>query len=80
MSEIELFVAVVKANPMMYIHCPDINDMIREVRYATGERLQSSNEPDYYDHPFHTDWEGFPREMTRRNPRKFSVWISNKKV
>lgn len=74
-TDCKLFIAIVEANPMIEIYHPDINSLIRDVLDQTGRRLFIKPGLDHYDHPYQTDYDGDPREMYRKNSRKFHVYL-----
>jgi hypothetical protein len=74
-----ILVRVIEANPLIDIHTPDINGLVREVRELTGYQIRSQPHPDYY---ISIDYDQYGRrwenERKRFNPRRFAVYVQKK--
>jgi len=74
-EEMNLLIAIVRANPGIVVQNSEMNDIVRDVWRETGVIIGTKKQFDYYDHPFQEDYFGEPRQMFRNNPRKFSLYI-----
>lgn len=73
-----LLIAIIRANPGIVVQNSEMNDIVRDVWRETGVIIGTKRAQDYYDHPFHYDYDNDePRQMFRNNPRKFSLYIQN---
>lgn len=76
MSEANLLIAIVKANPGIHVTCGSMHEVIKEVFQETGTLIRVENHIERWTH-WGTNWRGdeVPYERKRFMKREFYLTI-----